>query len=78
MSSSQRTPYEILGADPGDTQEQLYVAYSRLRELNSPELGAGTRHWEDIETAWKILGDPDRDEAGGDDHHCFHSVPRRR
>ena len=55
-----RSPYEVLGVEPGDTQDKVYAAYKALEEMNSPTLGAGTRHWEAIQTAWKILGDPER------------------
>ena len=56
-----RTLYDVLGASPHATQEELAVAYRRAVRAahpdSNPHPNAGAR-FQEVRGAWEILGDP--------------------
>jgi len=63
------THYEVLGVGPGATHHEVKRAYHRMARRHHPDthgpasaavLDSARRKMVDINTAWAVLGDPDR------------------
>lgn len=52
--------YEVLGAEPGATTQQLKASYRRRLKSVHPDSGGSDEAFETLQTAWSVLGDPVR------------------
>lgn len=58
------TPYETLGVDPKASAEELKEAYRRACSAAHPDReGGSTERQQAVNTAWEIVGDPERRAA---------------
>lgn len=53
------TPYEVLGVDPGVSQEELRRAYRRLLRETHPDTGGTAVRFQAVQQAWELVGDPE-------------------
>jgi len=57
------TLYEVLGAAPGASSEELKRAYRRAVRAAHPDTGGSTVAFQTVQDAWAVLGDPVRRKA---------------
>lgn len=55
--------YEVLGAAPGASSEELKRAYRRAVRTAHPDTGGSAAAFQTVQDAWAVLGDPVRRKA---------------
>ncbi|MFB2556218.1 DnaJ domain-containing protein [Herbiconiux liangxiaofengii] len=54
-----RSPYEVLGVDPGAAHDELKKAYRRLLRETHPDTGGDSARFVAVQRAWELVGTPD-------------------
>jgi hypothetical protein len=54
-----RSPYEVLGVDPGAAHDDLKKAYRRLLRQTHPDTGGDAGRFVAVQRAWELVGTPE-------------------
>lgn len=68
-------PYEILGVDRKADQNTIKQAYRKLASQNHPDKGGDTKRFQEIQSAYDILSDPEKRQQFDNPRPQFHNVP---
>jgi hypothetical protein len=52
--------YEVLGVEPSASPDEVRVAYRRAARRHHPDYGGDGERMQDLNAAWRVLGDPVR------------------
>lgn len=80
MNSSMSNYYDILGVSKTASQDEIKRAYKKLAISNHPDKGGDEKKFQEISSAYDILGDPEKRQNydnGGSEHrmHGGHPSP---
>ena len=67
--------YQTLGIDKSATQEDIKKAYRRLASIHHPDKGGDTATFQKIQTAYEVLGNPQKKQEYDNPHSTSHSFP---
>lgn len=68
-------PYKVLGVERGATPEDIKSAYRRLASKNHPDRGGSTAAFQEIQSAYDILSNPENRAAYDNPHQHFGGFP---
>jgi hypothetical protein len=52
--------YEVLGIEPSASPDEVRLAYRSAARLHHPDYGGDGQRMQDLNAAWRVLGDPAR------------------
>jgi DnaJ-class molecular chaperone len=64
-------PYDILGVDKNSTPDEIKSAYRKLASKHHPDRGGDTKKFQEIQSAYDVLADPQKRAAHDNPHTHF-------
>jgi len=69
-----QNPYQILGVDRNATPDTIKRAYRRLASQHHPDKGGNKSQFQEIQSAYDTLSDPQKRDAYDNPRHQFNSM----